>query len=174
MAVAIRSAVADDAPRVAAIYVESWNVGFGPLMPHREVDNDLNSRWAENLANGPARWWVAEERGAIVGFVGIGPSRDPIDPELGELDTIAVDPANWRAGVGSALMRIALVGLADAGFRQAILWTLANYDRGQRFYESAGWTRDGGTRDEGHQVSFRHSLNSVGTGPGAARSAGEL
>jgi hypothetical protein len=44
------------------------------------------------------------------------------------------------------------------GFGEGILWTLAGYERGQRFYESTGWQRDGGVRDDGDQVSFRHSL----------------
>lgn len=161
MTLSIRAATANDAPRVAEIYVESWNVGFGRLMPRLVLDNDRIGRWADSLTTGPTRWWVAEDRGIVVGFVGIGPSRDPIEPELGELDTISVDPANWRTGVGTALMRTALDGLAGAGFREAVLWTLANYERGQRFYESAGWERDGGIRDEGHQVSFRHSLEGV-------------
>jgi ribosomal protein S18 acetylase RimI-like enzyme len=187
--IAIRTATAADAARVAQIYVDSWNAGFGDLMPPQVLEDDRIDRWAATLTTaasaasaasadsqpaatsartrtGPrvattprvARWWVAARCGAIAGFVGIGPSRDPVDPELGELDTIAVDPAHWRSGVGTALMRTALGALDDDGYREAILWTLADYDRGQRFYLSTGWTPDGGTRDNGHQVSFRHRL----------------
>lgn len=158
MTVSIRPASAGDAPRVAQIYVQSWNVGFGQLMPPLVLDGDRTSRWAAALITGRTRWWVAECDGSLAGFVGVGPSRDPVDPELGELDTIAVDPGRWRTGIGTALMRTALEAFVDDGFPEAILWTLAGYDRGQRFYEAAGWKRDGGVRDEGHQVSFRHSL----------------
>lgn len=158
MTVLIRAAAADDAPEVARIYVDSWNLGFGSLMPSRVLDTDRIRRWEADLTAGRTSWWVAEDDGALVGFVGIGPSRDPVDPGLGELDTIAVDPGWWRTGVGTALMGTALDALVAAGFREAIVWTLAGYDRGQRFYESAGWRRDGGARDDGHQVSFRHSL----------------
>ncbi|HEY0693597.1 MAG TPA: GNAT family N-acetyltransferase [Kribbella sp.] len=158
MTVSIRPASAGDAPRVAQIYVQSWNLGFGQLMPPLVLDGDRVSRWAAELITGRTRWWVAEWDGLLAGFVGVGPSRDPVDPELGELDTIAVDPGRWRTGIGTALMRTALEAFVDDGFPEAILWTLAAYDRGQRFYESAGWKRDGGVRDEGHQVSFRHSL----------------
>jgi N-acetylglutamate synthase-like GNAT family acetyltransferase len=154
----IRGARVGDAGRVAWVYVESWNLGFGDLMPPLTLDDGWVGRWAADLAGGNTLWWVAEHDGVVAGFVGIGPSRDPVDAGLGELDTIAVDPARWRAGVGTALMQTALAGLADAAFDEAILWTLAGYERGQRFYRSTGWVADGGQRDNGHQVSFRHSL----------------
>jgi GNAT superfamily N-acetyltransferase len=143
---------------VVGVYVESWNVGFAGLMPAIEVDDGRVERWESELGDGPASWWVAEYGGVIVGLVGIGPSRDPVDPGLGELDTIAVDPAHWRTGIGRALMRTAIDCLTDDGYPEAILWTLANYPQGQRFYKSTGWHADGNTRDGGRQVSFRRRL----------------
>lgn len=157
----IRPATAGDAAGVARLYVESWNVGFAGLMPAIVLDNGRVERWAGELAGGPTSWWVAEYDGSIAGMVGIGPSRDPVDPDLGELDTIAVDPAHWRTGIGTALMRIAVDGLTDAGYPEAILWTLANYPQAQRFYESTGWRADGNTRDSGHQISFRRRLRAL-------------
>lgn len=78
-------------------------------MPERGVDTDLVAPWGKDLA-APVRprWWVAELTEVIVGFAGIGSSRDPILAELGELDTIALDPSMWRRGVGRALMSTAL------------------------------------------------------------------
>ena len=152
----VRSATADDGPAVARIYVDSWNDGFGELMPTAVLDDGRIARWSETLAGG--NWWVAEVGGVIAGLVGIGPSRDPIDPELGELDTIAVDPPYWRHGVGTALMQKALEELA-AQYDEAILWTLANYPQGQTFYTKTGWTPAPETRDNGHQVSYRRSFN---------------
>jgi GNAT superfamily N-acetyltransferase len=77
---------------------------------------------------------------------------------LGELDTIAVDPAAWRGGVGRALMATATDALAAAGYRRAILWTVEGYERGRRFYESQGWVRGDRRRDEGRQVAFGRTL----------------
>ena len=149
----IRSATRADAARVVQIYVDSWNAGFGDLMPPIEVSDARIARWSDTLADG--NWWVAEVDDTIAGVVGIGPSRDPIDPDLGELDTIAVDPAYWRQGVGKALMQKALQALATT-YPEAILWTLANYPQGQHFYESTGWTLHGVSRANGHQLSYRH------------------
>jgi GNAT superfamily N-acetyltransferase len=148
----VRPARAADGPTVARIYVDSWNDGFGELMPVAVLDDGRIARWSATLADG--NWWVAEVDGSIAGFVGIGPSRDPIDPELGELDTIAVDPPYWRHGVGTALMAKALEELA-AQYDQAILWTLANYPQGQTFYTKTGWTQSPESRDDGRQIAYR-------------------
>lgn len=154
----VRSATAGDAPVIARLYVESWNSGFGSLTPPQVLDGRRIERWAAELAASRTRWWIAERGGRAVGFAGVGPSRDPVDPGLGELDTIAVDPSHWRTGVGRILMSVALQGLRLQGNRSAILWTVAGYERGLRFYESTGWSPDGGTRDGGRQLSFRREV----------------
>ena len=125
-AVTVRSANRDDAVDVACIYVDAWNVGSGDLMPRQWVTAELGGRWQQELVRPvPQRWGVAERPGTLVGFVGMGPSRDPIAPELGELDTIAVDPSAWRTGIGRTLMAVALRHLTANGYREAVLWTLA-------------------------------------------------
>jgi GNAT superfamily N-acetyltransferase len=128
-------------------------------MPSISADDARISRWREDL--GPATatsWWLVEEGGAPQGFVGIGPSRDPIDPELGELDTIAVQPGNWRRGYGTALMNKALKELAAANFRLGILWTLSDYPLGESFYLAHGWRLNGAMRNGGDQVRYDHDL----------------
>ncbi len=95
---------------------------------------------------------------SIAGFVGIGPSRDPVDERLGEIDTIAVDPSHWRAGIGKALMSVALRYLVADGYNEAVVWTVEGYERGIAFYEAAGWRRDGGVRDGGRQIRFRREF----------------
>ena len=157
----IRPAVPADTEAVARIYIDSWNAGYGELMSQadRTVTPDLVRRWSHALALPvPHRWWVAEHTGSIVGFVGIGPSRDPVDPQLGELDSIAVDPPHWRRGIGKALISLALQYLVLDGYREGILWTVKAYEQGISFYESMGWSRDGGTRDGGRQIRFRRDL----------------
>ena len=141
------------------IYVDSWNQGFGSLMQEIRADPERMLRWRNDLQEPPpARWAVAERRDQIVGFVGVCPSRDPIDPALGEVDTIAVLPAAWRTGVGTALMERALHWLRTDGYRSALLWTLARYPRGAAFYEALGWSLHGATRRDGTQVRYDHVL----------------
>ena len=155
----IRQAQPGDVPEIVRIYIDSWNAGFGTLMPVRRITDDLLRRWANDLAAPlPHRWWVAETDGRIAGFVGICPGRDHDDPAIGEIDTIAVDPHRWRGGIGRRLMAIALDHLKRDGYREAILWTLSNYERGQRFYEATGWEIDGAIRADGAQVRYRRKL----------------
>ena len=157
MTVTLRDAKVTDAAEVARIYVDSWNNGFADHLPMRALSDRHSDRWARDLA-GPASWRVAIEGDQLVGFVGTGPSRDPIDPTLGELDTIAVSPDRWRRGIGTALMADALESLRDAGFSSAVLWTLAEYPMGDALYRRCGWLPDNGRRDSGRQVSYRHPL----------------
>ncbi len=149
-----------------AIYIDSWNASFGALLSSadRTVTAELSERWRRNLALPvPHRWWVAERLGKVIGFAGIRPSRDPVDPQIGELDTIAVDQPHRRSGIGRALISLALDDMKADGYRESILWTVNGYERGIAFYEAMGWRRDGGTRDAGRQIRFRHDLADIGT-----------
>ena len=38
--------------------------------------------------------------------------------------------------------------LRESGFPQALLWVLAGNERAERFYEAAGWERDGEKTDD--------------------------
>lgn len=155
--VGLRTAVGDDAETVARIYIESWNDGFGHLLGVRRLDADVIERWRRALTVDDGNWTVAELDGIVVGIVGVGPSRDPIDPALGELDTIAVDPAHWRIGVGRRLMDHAL-GVLRVSWSQAILWTPENHERGHAFYRATGWIALGRSRRDGTEVAFGRRL----------------
>lgn len=167
MAPTISTPTVADAPEVARIYVESWNEGFGNLLGRRTLSNTEVTRWAAELVGGRARWWVAREENDTVGFAGICASRDPVDPRLGELDTIAVDPRHCRSGVGRALMDVAVGAMREDGYASAILWTPTGHEDAHRFYEKMGWRRTGATRADGRHVAFEREL----ADPGGARSA---
>jgi GNAT superfamily N-acetyltransferase len=154
----LRRAVPADAEWVANVYVTSWNEGFAGLMPPRVLDCDQVARWERDLDEGSARWWLAQGGDSVVGFAGTGPSRDPIDPDLGELDTIAVAPSAWRHGIGRCLMNAALIDLHDASYHEGILWTLSGYEQGRCFYEATGWRASGEVRDSGRHIAFRRPL----------------
>lgn len=155
----VRAAGVVDAQAMVRIYVDSWNAGFGKRMPMIVADDDRVARWRRDLGpETPTRWWIVEQAGRPLGFVGIGPSRDPIDPALGELDTIAVAPDSWGRGVGSALMETALTSLREAGYGKAILWTLRDYPLAESFYQRHGWRLSGHSRQGGDQVRYDHDV----------------
>jgi ribosomal protein S18 acetylase RimI-like enzyme len=139
------------------MYLESWNRGFGHLLGVRELTPDLVARWRGDLTGRTTEWTLAQIDGEVVGFVGVGPSRDPIDPTLGEVDTIAVAPARWRRGVGRALMSHAVDRLR-ARWSRAILWTPAGHDQGHAFYRATGWHPLDRSRAAGTEVAFGRDL----------------
>lgn len=154
----MRPAAAVDAPTVTAIYIDSWNLGFGHLMGIRRVDDERVERMRRDFSNPAEDWTVAELEGVAVGFVCIGPSREPRDPDLGELQAIHVDPIWWRRGVGTALMSHAL-GDLEQRWSGAILWTPAGHDGGHAFYRATGWEELDQSRADGTEVAFGHTLS---------------
>jgi ribosomal protein S18 acetylase RimI-like enzyme len=156
--VTLRPAVAEDADSIDRIYAASWNEGFGHLLGSRARTPERRERWRADLADASLGWVVAEDDTGVVGFVGTGACRDPVEPGLGELHTIAVDPCCWRQGVGRRLMDTALRRLHD-DHRFAVLWTVAGYERGRSFYEATGWFPLGWERADGTEVAFGHALD---------------
>jgi RimJ/RimL family protein N-acetyltransferase len=132
----IRPATAEDAEAAARVHMESWAATYTLEGPSLEQRLDLHRRF-------PASF-VAEVAGEIVGFVGVGPSRDA-DAE-GELYTIYVAPSHWGTGVGRELIQAGEARLRELGYRHVVLWVLDGNARAQRFYESAGWSLDGERR----------------------------
>ena len=155
--VTIRPATAADATVAAAIYVESSNAAFRPYQPDRVLSPELTARWAADLTSEAQRWWVAELNETVVGVAGIGPSRDPVCPHVGELDTIAVRTNLWRRGVGTALIGVVNDALDNSTYAEAVLWTWRDYEQGYTFYRSAGWELTDMTRDGGRQVCFHRT-----------------
>jgi ribosomal protein S18 acetylase RimI-like enzyme len=70
-----------------------------------------------------------------------------------------VASTHWRSGVGRALMEAALADLRERGYTDAIVWSFADNERANRFYESFGFERDGAQRSEerwAHIVEVRY------------------
>ncbi len=91
---------------------------------------------------------VAEEDGVVVGFAGVGPSRDEDANGKGEVRAIYLLAERWVRGIGRALMDAALNGLRQAGYTQATLWVLDTNAQARQFYEAGGWAPDGATKQD--------------------------
>jgi GNAT superfamily N-acetyltransferase len=141
----VRAATEADAEAIETIRVRAWRVAYRHVFPPGELDAMTvdASRWRERLADPPTGWstLVAVREGEVVGFTALGPSRD--GSPVGELYAIYVDPDAWSTGAGRALLRTTEDVLAGV-FGEATLWVLEENPRARRFYESFGWTPDGG------------------------------
>lgn len=175
----VRPASPEDADRLAAIHVRSWQVAYRGLLPDEYLDQlnpaDRVERWrrillATDLSRGGVLVLAADDvlgAGAdLLGFAGFGPSRDAdANPaQVAEITTIYLLPEVWGSGLGRQLMAAAVERLAGTGYAQATLWVLDSNLRARRFYTGCGWAEDGASqRDETlgfpiTEVRFRRSL----------------
>lgn len=153
----VRRAVPEDAEAIAEVHIRTWQTAYRGQLPDSYLD-----RLGEELERRSDMWrteivtprssrhevWVAEARGKLAGFVGLGPSRD-LDPNLsGEVYAIYVSPSSWGQGIGRSLFAHATERLASHGYAAAALWVLETNIRARRFYEVAGWAVDGRTKVE--------------------------
>jgi ribosomal protein S18 acetylase RimI-like enzyme len=164
----VRRATEADAEAIARVWVASWQVAYRGQVPDAFLDgltSDLGRRTGimrRILTEARERVLVSEHAGLVSGFVTFGPSRDDDrDDATGEVYAIYVHPAAWGTGTGRALLALATAGLRESGSSKATLWVLGTNERARRFYEAAGWTPDGATKDEErgsftlHEVRYR-------------------
>ena len=146
----VRPAGVEDAAAIAWVHVRTWQAAYAHAFgAERLAGLDVERRagfWREWLAGERANVFVAEDEGRVVAFASVGANEQ--EPELGELYAIYALPEAWGSGAGPALMAAALAALRAAGFREALLWVLADNPRARRFYEREGWRADGAEREE--------------------------
>jgi putative acetyltransferase len=114
--------------------IELWRRTWAQHFPHIDFDARVpwwRERWRQELVP-VARIVVAEQAGALIGFV-------TVDPKTGYLDQIVVAPEHWGSGVALALLNEAK-HLSPAG-----LDLLVNKDnfRAIRFYAKHGFAYAG-------------------------------
>jgi GNAT superfamily N-acetyltransferase len=147
--VQLRPANAADAAGIARVQERGWQRAYRHVFPPSRLDAGgfINvERWRTRLERPPPGWatFVAVES-SVVGFASVGPSRDGHGG--GEVYAIYVDPDAWGTGSGRALLERAEKRLAR-DYDEAVLWVLEDNPRARRFYEIAGWTPDGGRKED--------------------------
>jgi len=160
----------DDARAIGEVQIASWQSAYAGMIPQEHLDGlSIDVRvgvWEPYIAGGARPGLlVAVDEDRVVGFVGLGASRDAdAGPTTGEVGALYLAPSHWRRGIGEALVAAGLPLLADDGFTEATLWVLARNERGRAFYEATGWALDGAECDEviggqvSHEVRYRRRL----------------
>ncbi|HLU31411.1 MAG TPA: GNAT family N-acetyltransferase [Acidimicrobiia bacterium] len=167
----IREPVAEDALELGRIHVRAWQEGYKDgLMPQTYLDGlDPEERagmWAEALSRPPrprtTRLVSVDESGRPCGFILTGPAE--VDPTIGEVYALNVDPDVWGRGHGGALLARGVASLREAGFADAVLWVHRDNVRARRFYERHSWDPTGEEQQaevlgiEVPEVRYRRSL----------------
>jgi ribosomal protein S18 acetylase RimI-like enzyme len=143
VAITVRKAVLSDAFSIGKIYTHSWKITYKGIMPDSFLD-ELNPAFSaknfENdiIGNSKKRFaYVIEIGKAVVGFVMGGPSKENLEPGVGELHNIYILNEFRGQGVGRKLLTACADELVNRGFQKMILYVLTENPY-QRFYESAG------------------------------------
>ena len=158
----IRTAILDDAHRIAEIQVESWRVAYRGILPSEYLSGlDVNRKtelWKKFSGDAKAPLFVALKGNEIIGFCHLIRARDADSERAAEIAGIYVDPIHWRRGYGRGLFSSALSFSEDQGFERVTLWVLVENTPARRFYESMGFLADGATKIE---EGLGYSMNEI-------------
>jgi ribosomal protein S18 acetylase RimI-like enzyme len=159
----IRPATTADAPALARVHVDAWQVAYRGLVPDIMLQaftyEYREERFRRSLAAGAEETHVVELEGEVVGLLTIGIARGP-DLErqcTGEIWGIYISPRYWRRGFGSRLVAVAQQMLQQRGYENVVLWVLASNSRARRFYEAMGFAPDGHSKE----IDLGKSLQAV-------------
>jgi ribosomal protein S18 acetylase RimI-like enzyme len=152
-----RVATVDDAAAISDIRIRGWQSAYAGIVPDAYLSGlqDELPRLVVQLreriaARRPYQHIVvACEGDRVVGFANAGRYRinqdlTTLDPTVGEVYAIYVDPAGWWGrGVGRALMDAAVAWLGEVGLTPVQLWVLERNLRARAFYQRYGFGFDG-------------------------------
>lgn len=154
--VSARLAWPDDAPSIARIQLQTWQMSFGDLIPADVLDGvdpvTMAGRWSTTLSapkDARMRVLVALERADVRGFALVHPSYDPDSDQVadGEVGEFVIDPAHQREGHGSRLLQAAMDTLQADKFTRAVWWVTSTDDVLRSFVAESGWEPDGAHRE---------------------------
>ncbi len=169
----VRAATSADIPAIVALHERCWRISYAGIA-------DADAKFAGPREQHERRWHallertqVAEDDGAVAGFVVCGPARDEgAAADTGESSALYVDPERQGGGHGRGLVDAALDELCAAGCSRVTLWTFERNPASRGFYERLGFAWDGSaTRDEDGPI-VRYALTLPPRdpgGPGARR-----
>jgi ribosomal protein S18 acetylase RimI-like enzyme len=148
LTVTIRPATAADAGEIARVHVDTWRSTYPGIVPQEYLDSLETAarakQWEEWLAREGVHVFVAEDAGAVCGFISGGILHDGVQVAAltydSEIYTLYVLPAFQGRGAGKALMRALARRLAQDGLARPVVWALEK-NPWCAFYERLGGKR---------------------------------
>lgn len=141
----IRPASRADAPPIGEMHAQAWTETYPGLAPpalYEEMSDPARRRaaWARNLAEPPlpGGTFLAEEGGAVLGFITVCKARDAALGADGEVAGLYLLRRAQRRGIGRALLARGASRLIEAGFASAGAWALDANEGARRFYAATG------------------------------------
>lgn len=138
--VTIRRAEGRDAASISHVHVQSWRTTYVGVVPEAFLasldEKERVPQWQAWLAR-EISVFVAEVEGAIVGFAGGGPIREPFAPYDAELYTIYLLQEQQGCGIGKRLLNALTEDLLLKKYSSMLVWVLEQ-NAAVHFYENAG------------------------------------
>lgn len=134
----------DELRRALEAYNRAWRVGFRGIVSQDVVDaqrketNDAElAVLKQELSDEPGHFVVAEVDGSVVGYARVhyGGTYEFVPMIGAEVVELAVDPAHWRNGIGTALLKTVVGWLPDT-VDGVTVSVLADDDRARSFLEA--------------------------------------
>ena len=119
MGVALRTAAAGDVPAIAAIYAHHVLTGIATFEEVPPDPAEMARRHAAVTGRG-LPYLVAEEKGCVLGYAYAGPYRERSAYRFTVEDSVYLDPAAFRRGIGRALLVRLIADSTAWGARQML------------------------------------------------------
>ncbi|MFF8847710.1 GNAT family N-acetyltransferase [Streptomyces sp. NPDC015127] len=149
----IRNAVPADLDAIAALHAEARASYYRGHLADELFDSPaeharMRAGWEAGIGRGVVL--CAERRGAVVGVAASG----EIDGVM-NLAQFHVDPARWRAGIGTELHAACLASWRRTGVTTVRLEVFEHNTRAQGFYARQGWLPDPDEPRTGNHLVLR-------------------
>lgn len=139
--VTIREATPHDVDGIRRVADRGWHAAYGDILSRETIEAAI-AEWydadaiRELVDRDDTAYFVAEDDGDIVGYVGGGPSDEDGVATLG---AIYVDPDRWGEGIGTALLNAFETSCRRRDYEVVRLRVLAENDVGSSFYRTRGY-----------------------------------
>lgn len=135
----IGSMIETDRTALAALDAAAWLEAYRGVISGVTLDRMVAARRARWLTAPPSPATRVLRLGNVPqGFASFGPNRSRYTQAGGELYELYVAPEAQGMGIGGLLLDEARAGIAAAGMRGMVVWSLASNSRALSFYESRG------------------------------------
>lgn len=139
----------DDLLEISNIYEQSWKFAYKNIIPQDYLDSIPSGRWAGNINRaGMNNNLIVIENEKIIGTSCFGKSRWEKYSEYGEIVSIYFLPEYMGKGYGKFLIKRVIDELKNMGFKNILLWVLADNHRARKFYEKCEFIQTGEFKDD--------------------------
>jgi ribosomal protein S18 acetylase RimI-like enzyme len=136
----IRRATPEDAAKIAHVHVDSWRTTYAGIVPDEYLaalnEGERETQWQHWLTS-DTPIYVSELDNQVVGFIGGGPIREPIEDYDAELYAIYILQQAQGQGIGKALLRQLAAMLQTQGFSSMVVCVL-DQNPARHFYMRTG------------------------------------